>query len=90
MEVHISSDAVYPLCFDASPPAAGASEYLRDPSVRLLVAFFRDRGLEALKQEGRREDWHQDWIDYWVAGAATRHCTSPMSLLEWLDLIPSA
>lgn len=60
----MSSDASYPLSFDASAPAAGTSEYLRDPSIRLLVEFFQSKGLDALKQEDRQEDWYQDWIDY--------------------------
>jgi acyl-CoA dehydrogenase len=60
----MSSEALYPLAFDAASPAAGAAEYLQDPSVRLLVDFFRDKGLEALKQEDRDEGWYQDWIDY--------------------------
>jgi acyl-CoA dehydrogenase len=60
----MSSDTLYPLAFDVSPPAGGAAEYLQDPAVRLLVEFFRNKGLEALKQEDRQEDWYQDWIDY--------------------------
>ena len=60
----MSSEALYPLSFDGSLPAAGAAEYLQDPSVRLLVDFFRDKGLEVLKQEDRDEGWYQDWIDY--------------------------
>lgn len=60
----MSSDASYPLSFEASTPAAGTSEYLQDPSVRLLVDFFRNKGLEALKQEDRQEEWYQDWVDY--------------------------
>jgi acyl-CoA dehydrogenase len=44
--------------------ATGASEYLQDPSTRLLVEFFRNKGLESLKQEDGREDWYQDWIEF--------------------------
>jgi acyl-CoA dehydrogenase len=62
--ISISSDALYPLSFDASSPTAGTSDYLRDPSTRLLAAFFQNKGLEALKQEDRQEEWYQDWIDY--------------------------
>jgi acyl-CoA dehydrogenase len=50
--------------FEPSAPAAGTSAYLQDPSIQLLVDFFRNKGLEALKQEDRQEDWYQDWIDY--------------------------
>jgi acyl-CoA dehydrogenase len=62
--ISISSDALYPLSFDVSAPMAGAEEYLQDSSLRLLIAFFQNKGLEALKQEDRQEDWYQDWIDY--------------------------
>jgi hypothetical protein len=58
------SDAVYPQCFDAPAPTPGAAEYLGAPSVRLLVEFFQSKGLAALKQEDRQEDWYQDWVDY--------------------------
>src|SRR5947207_15066106 len=60
----ISSAALYPISFDAPSPAGGVVEYQRDPSLRLLVTFFQNKGLEALKQEDRQEDWYQDWIDY--------------------------
>ena len=52
-----------PACCRASP-AAGAAEYLQDPSIRLLADFFQNKGLEALKREDRQEEWYQDWIDY--------------------------
>jgi acyl-CoA dehydrogenase len=60
----MTADAVRPLSFDAPSPCAGASEYLRDPSVRLLIEFFQAKGLAALKQEDRQEEWYADWIDY--------------------------
>jgi acyl-CoA dehydrogenase len=40
------------------------TEYLQDPSVRLVADFFLGKGLDALKQEDREERWYQDWIDY--------------------------
>lgn len=58
----MTADAVRPLSFDA--PSPGASEYLRDPFVRLLIDFFQGKGLEELKREDRQEEWYQDWIDY--------------------------
>jgi acyl-CoA dehydrogenase len=60
----MSSDAFFPLSFDVSSPTPGTSGYLEDPSIRLLVDFFQNKGLEALKQEDRQEDWYQDWINY--------------------------
>src|SRR6476646_11256130 len=63
-ETFISNGALYPLSFDAPVPTEGVSEYLRDPSLRLLVDFFRDKGLAALRQEDRQEEWYLDWIEY--------------------------
>ncbi len=60
----MSSDALYPLAFDTSSPAPGMADYLEDSSIRLLMDFFRNKGLEALKQEDQKEAWYQDWIDY--------------------------
>ncbi|MEQ9408187.1 MAG: acyl-CoA dehydrogenase family protein [Fuerstiella sp.] len=58
----ISNAAFYPLSFDGVSPTAGASEYLQDPAIQLLVDFFGNLGLEALKQQDGQEDWYQDWI----------------------------
>src|SRR5207247_1619342 len=63
-EISITSDALYPVSFEPSAPAAGTAAYLQDPSIRLLIDFFRNKGLAALKEEDRQEDWYQDWIDY--------------------------
>lgn len=52
------------MSFDPSSPTDGTSAYLEDPSLRLAVDFFRAKGLAALKQEDRQEDWYPDWIDY--------------------------
>src|ERR1700756_2266951 len=60
----MSSDVLSPLYFDAASPPAGTAEYLEDGSLRLLVDFFQTKGLEALEQEDRREEWYPDWIDY--------------------------
>ncbi len=60
----MSNDSLYPLSFDASSPGVGTSEYLEEPSIRLLAAFFRAKGLAALKEEDRQEEWYQDWIAY--------------------------
>lgn len=45
-------------------PGPGTQEYLQDASVQLLVDYFRKKGLSALKEEDRREDWYPEWIDY--------------------------
>src|SRR6188474_3996778 len=61
---HVSTDALYPLSLDASPPAAGTAEYLQDDAIRLVVEFFREKGRAALAREDRNEEWYPDWIDY--------------------------
>lgn len=38
--------------------------YLNDPSARKLVEFFDAKGLAAIKEEDRREQWYEDWISY--------------------------
>lgn len=55
--------ALLPVSFEDARPTPGAAAYLADPAVRHLAAFFRAKGLAALKQEDRQEDWYQDWID---------------------------
>src|SRR5262249_25286541 len=34
------------------------------PAIRLLVEFFKAKGLAALKDEDRREEWYADWIEF--------------------------
>jgi len=60
----ISSQALYPLDFDAASPVGGVSEYLQNPFLQLLVDYFRTKGLASLKQDDRDETWYQEWIDY--------------------------
>ncbi len=57
-------DALYPLSFDIESPTPGTGKYLRDPTLSLLVDFFRTKGTETLKQEDRQEAWYGDWISY--------------------------
>ena len=63
-ECSISTESLYPLSFGPSLPTAAATEYLQDPTVRLVADFFASKGLDALKQEDREEEWYQDWADY--------------------------
>ena len=44
-----------------------AADYLRDPAIRALLAFFDAKGLAALKAEDRAESWYDDWIAYQAA-----------------------
>lgn len=63
--VAAAREAACPLAFSAArPPSAAAGVYLGDPAVRKLVAFFEAKGLAALKDEDRREQWYEDWLAY--------------------------
>jgi len=54
-------DSVYPL--DLSSRSA-ENPYMEDSAVRALFEFFEDKGLAALKDEDRLEQWYDDWIVY--------------------------
>src|SRR5262245_59595693 len=60
----ISPEGLLPLMMDSATPSPGAAEYLESPTIRLLVEFFKTKGLGTLKEEDRQEGWYQDWIDY--------------------------
>src|ERR1043165_1550048 len=51
---------IYPQVFSTQY----ASPYLADPLVRKLLEFFEKKGLAALKDEDRREQWYEDWLEY--------------------------
>jgi acyl-CoA dehydrogenase len=53
--------SVYPLAFFGG---GGADIYRRDPAVRTLCEFFQTKGLSALKEEDRLEQWYGDWIAF--------------------------
>ena len=73
----ISIDSLYPFPFDAPAAAAGAADYLQDPGLGLMADFFRAKGLAALKQEDRREEWYPDWIAYQAAHGLYAGLLSP-------------
>jgi acyl-CoA dehydrogenase len=62
------ANCVYPLVFSTTNRSPGADEYLRDPAALALLEFFQAKGLEAIKDEDRREQWYEDWLAY-----QTRH-----------------
>jgi acyl-CoA dehydrogenase len=51
-------DAIHPQTFSTAHP----NLYLRDPLATKLVEFFEAKGLIALKEEDRAENWYADWI----------------------------
>jgi acyl-CoA dehydrogenase len=57
-----SESSIYPLAFSSQNRSGGAEAYLRDPATLKLLEFFESKGLEALKDEDRREQWYEDWL----------------------------
>jgi acyl-CoA dehydrogenase len=62
---------------DAAARAAGAADYFRDPGLGLMADFFRGKGLPALKEEDRQEDWYPDWIAHQAAHGLYASLLSP-------------
>jgi acyl-CoA dehydrogenase len=56
--------AVYPQAFSTAHPTGAAAEYLADAPALKLAEFFEAKGLPALKEEDRREQWYDDWLAY--------------------------
>lgn len=57
-------DAVCPQAFSTTRPSPATDVYLSDPAAAKLVEFFEAKGLAAIKQEDRREQWYADWVAY--------------------------
>src|SRR2546421_12982579 len=55
---------IYPLRFSLTHASPGAEAYLCDRSTRRLIEFFEAKGIRALKQEDRAEQWYEDWLSY--------------------------
>ncbi len=70
-----SNDALYPRSFACSPQTTDL--YLTAPATRRLAEFFQTKGLAALKDEDRKELWHQDWFDYQSAHHVYASLLSP-------------
>jgi acyl-CoA dehydrogenase len=56
--------SIYPQQFFAMPCAVGADAYLNEETIHKLVEFFVSKGLAAIKEEDRGEQWYGDWIAY--------------------------
>jgi acyl-CoA dehydrogenase len=70
-------DFLYPQAFSASHPMGATPAYLADPSILKLVQFFEAKGLLALKEEDRREQWYEDWLTYQAAHRVYASVLSP-------------
>ena len=72
-------EAIYPLAFSAGRRSGATDIYLVDPTFRKLVEFFETKGLRAVKDEDRREQWYEDWIAYQAAHGLYASVLSPKS-----------
>ena len=57
-------DTAYPQAFSAGHASLATSVYLSDPPAVRLAEFFRAKGLSAVKEEDRLEQWYPDWVAY--------------------------
>ena len=57
-------DAVSPRCFSPARPRGAGDAYLCDTSIQKLLEFFEAKGVAALKQEDRLEQWYDDWMEH--------------------------
>jgi acyl-CoA dehydrogenase len=69
--------AAYPQAFSGERRSVGADDYLREPLIRDLVAFFETKGLPAIKEEDQREQWYEDWLAYQAAHQLYARLLSP-------------
>jgi acyl-CoA dehydrogenase len=60
----LAHPSIWPRSFGYKPTSGTVDPYLSEPAAGRLAEFFWDKGLAALKDEDRREQWHQDWLDY--------------------------
>lgn len=68
---------LYPQHFTGARRSANACEYLRDPQIQMLVTFFEEKGLSAIKEEDQREAWYEDWIAFQAANQLYARLLSP-------------
>ena len=61
---HAALESMWPSTFSTASTSRASELYLRDPAVRKLVEFFEQKGLPAIKQGDRCEQWYDDWLEY--------------------------
>src|SRR5262245_32813095 len=57
-------DAFWPRSFSIAQSPGPSDLYLADRLPLKLAEFFERKGLPALKQEDREEQWYEDWLAY--------------------------
>jgi len=80
-------DTIYPVAFFSSP---ADRSYMDDPALGMLLEFFKIKGLPALKDEDRLEQWYDDWMEYQHEQALYASILSPQqysSRGHWFDLL---
>jgi acyl-CoA dehydrogenase len=60
----VRSETVFPQAFSSVSRSAASDVYLADPTALALRNFFEAKGLRAIKEEDRREQWYDDWLAY--------------------------
>ena len=63
-DVSPAREAIFPQTFFRDHSPAAAATYLSDPLIQRLVEFFERKGLAALKEEDRLEQFYEDWLAY--------------------------
>lgn len=56
--------AIDPRPFSMALEPGTTDAYLDDPTIRALATFFHAKGLAAIKEEDRLEQWYDDWLAY--------------------------
>jgi acyl-CoA dehydrogenase len=82
--------AIYPVAFSIQHRTAGSDIYLGDPAAAKLAEFFEAKGLAAIKDEDRREQWYEDWLAFQAEHRLYAAMLSPKqfsSLNSELDLL---
>ena len=57
-------ETVLPQAFSSVARSAATDVYLADSTALALLSFFEAKGLAAIKEEDRREQWYDDWLAY--------------------------
>ena len=60
----VDAYVIWPRVFARDLANQQVDPFLGDPAIAKLADFFWTKGLGAIKEEDRREQWYQDWLDY--------------------------
>jgi acyl-CoA dehydrogenase len=77
---HHPSHAIHPQAFLSRQTSPDAAAYIADPAAKLLFDFFQTKGLPAIKEEDRLEQWYEDWLVYQARHQLYAQLLSPKAL----------